>query len=92
MWILFSIAFTSVALRFISRTNAFGGCLGWDDWTILILLALVIPLNISAHYLIHYGFGQDIWMLEEYQIVTMLKVGSCFTKCDFVHKAHKHYN
>ncbi|KAK2606579.1 hypothetical protein N8I77_005319 [Diaporthe amygdali] len=73
IWTLFSFAFTSVVLRFISRTPYFGVRLGWDDWTILILLVLQIPLNITIHYCVRNGFGQDIWMLEEYQIVAIFK-------------------
>lgn len=76
IWVLFSLALTSVTLRFVARTPYFGGRFGWDDWTILMLLALQIPLNITHHYLIHFGFGQDLWMLEEYQIVQMFKVGT----------------
>ncbi|KAJ0124256.1 hypothetical protein J7T55_005594 [Diaporthe amygdali] len=73
IWTLFSFAFTSVVLRFISRTPYFGVRLGWDDWTILVLLVLQIPLNITVHYCVRNGFGQDIWMLEEYQIVAIFK-------------------
>lgn len=83
IWTFFAFAFISVALRLISRTSPFGGYFGWDDWTILILLALTIPFNIALHYLTHYGFGQDIWMLEEYQIVTILKVRPRFIMCNF---------
>lgn len=51
--------------------------MGWDDWTILILLVLVLlPLDIIDHYLVHFGLGQDIWMLEEYEIVAVFKVGT----------------
>lgn len=80
IWILFSFAFISVVLRFASRIPFHTGrsSLGWDDWTILILLALEIPVNVTIHRFIHYGFGQDIWMLEEYQIVAIFKVGPLF--------------
>lgn len=91
MWILFSFAFTSVALRFVSRTPYYGGrsSLGWDDWTILILLTLQMALNVTIQLLAHYGFGQDIWMLEEYQIITIFKVVPLFVICDFTRAAHK---
>lgn len=78
IWILFSFAFISVVLRFSSRIPYHGSRSnlgwGWDDWTILILLALQIPLNVTIHMIIHNGFGQDIWMLEEYEIVAIFKV------------------
>lgn len=78
MWIFFSFSFTSVILRFVSRALSLGGSLGWDDWTILILLAIIIPLNITIHYSTRFGFGHDIWMLEEYQIVAIFKVVPLF--------------
>lgn len=75
VWTMFPFALICVVLRFVSRTPYFGGRLGWDDWTILILLMLLLlPLNIIDHYLVRYGLGQDIWMLEEYEIVTVFKV------------------
>lgn len=75
-WVLFSIAFTSVVLRLLSRAPYYGSpaSLGWDDWTIFFLLALQLPINIMNHRLVHYGLGQDIWMLEEDEIVSIFKV------------------
>lgn len=83
IWILFSFSFSSVILRFVSRAPSLGGSLGWDDWTILILLAIIIPLNITIHYHTHYGFGHDIWMLDEYQIVAIFKVVPIFVIRNF---------
>lgn len=93
VWILFAFAITSVILRFVSRAPYFGGNLGWDDWTILMLLGLQLPLNITGIFLVHYGLGQDIWMLEEYEIVTVFKVCTPRPQVKFVfaiitHKTH----
>lgn len=73
-WVLFAFAITSVILRFVSRAPYFGGNLGWDDWPILMLLGLQLAINITGIFLVYYGLGQDIWMLEEYQIITIFKV------------------
>lgn len=83
-WVLFSIAFTSVVLRLLSRAPYCGSpaSLGWDDWTIFFLLALQLPINIMNHRLIHYGLGQDIWMLEEDEIVSIFKVVCPSSICD----------
>lgn len=73
-WALFSIALVFVGLRFIARMPRFGSRLGWDDWTILVVLALSLLVNILSHFLLQSGVGQDIWMLEEYQLVSFQKV------------------
>jgi hypothetical protein len=36
---------------------------------------MVLPINIIDHYMVHFGLGQDIWMLEGDEIVTVTKVG-----------------
>lgn len=37
-WALFALALIFVVLRFIARMPRFGGRVGWDDWTILVVL------------------------------------------------------
>lgn len=73
-WTLFSLAVVFIVLRFISRAPYFGGRLGWDDWTMLLLIALQLAINILSHFLFHYGFGKDLYMLEEFEIVAIFKV------------------
>lgn len=74
MWTLFSFAFVSIAVRFVSRAPYFGVQLGWDDWTALIVLILQLLLDIINVILVHYGIGRDMFMLEEYEIVAVFKV------------------
>lgn len=73
-WVLFSLAFIFVVLRFVSRMQHFGGRIGWDDWTILVVLSLSLSVNILGHILLNFGVGQDIWMLEEHQLSSFFKV------------------
>lgn len=73
-WALFSLASVFVALRFISRLPQFGGLLGCDDCLMLVVLVLSLSVNIISHLLLRAGVGQDIWMLEEYQLSMFLKV------------------
>lgn len=75
-WSLFSLSFVAVVLRFVSRLPRFGGRLGWDDWTILVVLILSLSINVISHLLLRYGVGQDVWMLEEYQLVSFLKASN----------------
>jgi hypothetical protein len=91
-WTLFSLAFVFVVLRFISRTPYFGGYLGWDDWTMLLLLVLQLAINIICHFLFYYGFGQDLYMLQEYGIVEIFKVRTLSSLGIFINDTHKQYN
>lgn len=43
-----------------------------DDWTILISLALLTPLNILCWMMANHGLGRDIWMLEFWEITRIL--------------------
>ncbi|ROW18332.1 hypothetical protein VPNG_00495 [Cytospora leucostoma] len=72
-WALFLLAFISVVLRFTSRMPRFGGGIGWDDWTILVVLILSLAMNVLSHILLRFGAGQDIWMFEEDQLTSFLK-------------------
>lgn len=73
-WALFSLASVFLGLRLISRMPRFGGCLGWDDWIMLVVLVLSLSVNIVNHLLSSAGSGQDIWMLEKHQISLCAKV------------------
>ena len=47
---------------------------GWDDWTILLCLIVLIPQNILLTIMLDLGLGKDMWMLEPPQITGVLFV------------------
>ena len=72
-WTLFSVAVMAVVLRLLARANMLGGeGLWWDDWTILLCLALLIPLNTLLARMLDLGLGKDIWMLKPQGITNVL--------------------
>jgi hypothetical protein len=45
--VFFVFAVLAVVLRFLARSTRLGGVgYGWDDWSILVCLALLIPLKV----------------------------------------------
>lgn len=87
-WALFSLATVFVALRFISRMPQSGGCLGLDDWIMLPVLLLSLSVNVISHLLLSAGVGQDIWMLEDYQLSMFLKVCILYIYGDHGHRTY----
>lgn len=54
----------AIALRFIARAPFFDGPgYGWDDWTMLVVLAFLVPHEVGLELMVQEGLGQDIWML-----------------------------
>ncbi|KAK4620088.1 hypothetical protein CLAFUW4_11395 [Fulvia fulva] len=73
VWALFSLALFSVLARLLSRLQRLGGSgFGHDDWTILLGLLLLIPLNVILHFMALDGLGKDIWMVMPGQITNIL--------------------
>ncbi|CAK4031936.1 Hypothetical predicted protein [Lecanosticta acicola] len=70
---LFGIAAAAVVARLLSRLPFVGGSgFGWDDYTILLSLALLVPLDVLLHLMTLHGLGQDIWMVPPSNITTVL--------------------
>ncbi|RMY96503.1 hypothetical protein D0861_00125 [Hortaea werneckii] len=68
-WPLFGIALFSVIFRFLARSRLLEGPgVGWDDWTILIALSLLV----AASGLLDQSLGKDTWMLEPQHITDVL--------------------
>ncbi|KAK4624189.1 hypothetical protein CLAFUW4_05615 [Fulvia fulva] len=40
----------------------------WDDWSLLPLYALSVAMVPVVHYVVYYGFGQDIWELRAAEV------------------------
>lgn len=76
-WAMFTIATVFVTGRFISRLPNLGGSgYRWDDWTPLFCYVLLIVTAAGAEREVHYGLGQDIYMLSVDQVVAILGVSS----------------
>lgn len=75
-WSMFALTAVAVALRLISRLPTFGGRAGWDDWMILATLAVLVAITVVADRMVYWGFGQDLYMLEENQINNILLVST----------------
>ena len=72
-WTTFGFAATSVVARLISRVRAFDGSgFSWDDFTIVLVLAILSPFNILVQYMVELGLGKDIWMLTAENITNVL--------------------
>ncbi|KAK8035785.1 hypothetical protein PG991_001858 [Apiospora marii] len=66
------IATLIVVLRMMSGLPAAGRKLGWDDWTILIALALSMPPTVFSVLLSNNGLGRDMWTLPMQNIENVL--------------------
>ncbi|KUL85425.1 hypothetical protein ZTR_06984 [Talaromyces verruculosus] len=51
-----------------------GHKLGWDDWTILVLGAVMVAVNAGSILLGQAGLGKDIWTLQFDKITQILKI------------------
>ncbi|RMX77454.1 hypothetical protein D0869_09879 [Hortaea werneckii] len=70
-WPLFGVALFSVIFRILARSRLLEGPgFGWDDWTILIALGLLV----AASGLLDESLGKDTWMLEPQHITDVLYV------------------
>ncbi|KAK2003009.1 CFEM domain-containing protein [Colletotrichum falcatum] len=67
-----AIAFVVFGLRMCSGLPVGGRILGWDDWTIVIAMALTIPPTVFAVTLSKNGLGKDMWTLPQKQIENVL--------------------
>ncbi|KAK1981520.1 CFEM domain-containing protein [Colletotrichum cereale] len=66
------IAFLVFGLRMCSGLPVSGRILGWDDWTIIVAMALAIPPTVFAVTLSNNGLGRDMWTLPQKQIENVL--------------------
>lgn len=48
----------------------------WDDWSLLPLYALSVAMVPVVHYVVYYGFGQDIWELRAAEVRKYLIVST----------------
>ncbi|KZL77851.1 CFEM domain-containing protein [Colletotrichum tofieldiae] len=67
-----AIALMVFGLRMCSGIPTGGRTLGWDDWTIVIAMALTMPPTIFAVTLSNNGLGKDMWTLPQKQIENVL--------------------
>ncbi|KAI7210535.1 hypothetical protein KC333_g8179 [Hortaea werneckii] len=73
IWPLFGIALFSVIFRFLARSRLpEGPGFGWDDWTILIALGLLVAASGLLDQMTRIGLGKDTWMLEPKHITDVL--------------------
>ncbi|KAJ5743631.1 hypothetical protein N7533_008501, partial [Penicillium manginii] len=66
------IALVAFILRMIARLRCCGGTFGWDDWTMALTMALVIPLSALSAVLADTGLGRDMWTLPFENITHIL--------------------
>lgn len=69
-----AIALLVVILRMLSGLPQGGRVLGWDDWTIVLAMALSIPPSIFSVLLSNNGLGKDMWTLPIENIKNVLFV------------------
>ncbi|KAK2063987.1 CFEM domain-containing protein [Colletotrichum caudatum] len=67
-----AIALLVFGLRMCSGLPVGGRTLGWDDWTIVIAMALTMLPTIFAVTLSNNGLGKDMWTLPQKQIENVL--------------------
>lgn len=70
-WALFAFALVFIVGRFVFRAS--GSSYGYDDWTALFSLGVLLPIDILVNLMVNEGLGQDMWMLEPLQITDILK-------------------
>ncbi|KAK8083846.1 hypothetical protein PG996_002627 [Apiospora saccharicola] len=66
------VAVLIVVLRLMSGLPAGGRKLGWDDWTIIVALALSMPPTVFSVLLSNNGLGRDMWTLPMQNIENVL--------------------
>lgn len=72
-WALFAVVVFSIIARFIFRAPVLrGGGYGPDDWTILLAVLLVLPLNVIINDITVAGLGHDIWEVSFDHITKIL--------------------
>lgn len=69
-WTLFSFGVTAILARMICRWY-YGGY-GLDDWTMLLVLAILIPDQIILSIMLSIGLGRDIWTVSAHNITKIL--------------------
>ncbi|OQE13125.1 hypothetical protein PENFLA_c054G04151 [Penicillium flavigenum] len=68
------IALVAFILRMLARLNCCGGIFGADDWTMMLTVALLIPLSALSAVLADSGLGKDMWTLPFDNITHILYV------------------
>ncbi|KAJ5548958.1 hypothetical protein N7513_006192 [Penicillium frequentans] len=68
------IAFITFSLRMVARLRCCGGMFGWDDFTMMLTMCLVIPLSALSGVLANTGLGRDMWTLPFENITRILYV------------------
>lgn len=72
-WALFAIVVFSIVARFTFRAPILRGSgYGPDDWTILLAVLLVLPLNVIINDITLAGLGHDIWEVSFDHITKIL--------------------
>lgn len=67
------VAVVIFTIRIVSRLLAHQKKLFWDDWTMLLMVAIAIPPTILAPLLADNGLGKDIWTLPSGNINNVLE-------------------
>ncbi|KAJ5506007.1 hypothetical protein N7453_004964 [Penicillium expansum] len=68
------IALLAFVLRMLARLSCCGGMFGVDDWTMVLTMALLIPLSALSVVLANSGLGKDMWTLPFDNITHILYV------------------
>lgn len=72
-WTLFTLALISVIGRFVYRNPKMNGSgYGLDDWTIFLVMLLLIPQQSILSTMLDLGLGKDIWNITPHRITTIL--------------------
>ncbi|KAJ5639572.1 uncharacterized protein N7484_007434 [Penicillium longicatenatum] len=68
------IAFIAFILRMTARLRCCGGVFGWDDFTMMLTMCLIIPLSALSGVLANTGLGKDMWTLPFENITRILYI------------------
>ncbi|CAP98066.1 hypothetical protein EN45_097860 [Penicillium chrysogenum] len=68
------VALVAFILRMLARLSCCGGISGADDWTMMLTVALLIPLSALSVVLADSGLGKDMWTLPFDNITHILYV------------------
>ncbi|KAJ5652245.1 hypothetical protein N7507_009671 [Penicillium longicatenatum] len=68
------IAFIAFILRMTARLRCCGGVFGWDDFTMMLTMCLIIPLSALSGVLANTGLGKDMWTLPFDNITRILYI------------------
>ncbi|KAJ5272141.1 hypothetical protein N7524_005410 [Penicillium chrysogenum] len=68
------VALVAFILRMLARLSCCGGIFGADDWTMMLTVALLIPLSALSVVLADSGLGKDMWTLPFDNITHILYV------------------